>query len=126
MKRFTVTLIALAMLAGCTSTPVAPALRCYPVAASWLTELNVRLAQTIRAPERDGAWIVAGENGAVWIISEDPRFDTGGLGYPLNDKARATSTLGIDVTPDAPILHGITMTEPGVAETLACAISERK
>lgn len=113
-----VVLIAVAALNG--NNP-APSLPCYPVASSWLPDLNVPSAKTVLAPDRGGAWIVAAPNGAVWVMTGNPRFDTGGLVLPLNGTARATSDLGILVLPGAPAYQGMTMDEPGVAEALACA-----
>lgn len=69
----------------------------------------------------DQVYYVAAPDGAVWITNIDPKIDTGGLVFPLNAKARSDSDMGVDVSPDAPIVKAFSATSGDARSATACS-----
>ena len=91
--------------------------------------VSLKAGMTVRAVKTDGqlgtsgdqVYYLAGSDGAVWITDIDPKIDTGGLMFPLNAKARSDSDIGVDVSPDAPIVKAFSATSGDARSATACS-----
>jgi hypothetical protein len=65
-------------------------------------------------------WFVSTREGATWVTNSDPTLKdfSSGLVYPLNDKARAASDVGVDAARD---VSGFADGHPSAVESRSCA-----
>lgn len=112
------------------AAPTTTASECQPVGTAFLKTLNVRSAAFVRRAVarsatgllRQGAvWFVSTPGGATWVTNAGPTKDEAGLILPLNQAARATAEVGVDVSVGSPAYAGITDIHEGAVASRRCA-----
>lgn len=108
------------------STSSASSPGCLPVSTAAKDRLGVPATGATKAVSPDirgkSQWYYSTADGATWISGIDPATgEADAPTLPLNDKARSTSDVGVDIPAGAPAFGGASDGDVGAVQSRTCA-----